>query len=76
MPDENKGDLYIRGLSRGLRDLFKSACAKNGTDMKKEIVCFLKAYIEESNRVHIGGDGETSKAVRIAKKRLKPRLIV
>ena len=66
-----KGDVYIRGCPRGLRDMFKAACARNGSNMNAVVRAFMQAYIDESERIHIGGDGVTSKPVRIAKRMVK-----
>lgn len=70
---ESKGDVYVRGCPRGLRDQFKSACAINGTNMNRELQKFMRLFIEESRRIHIGNDNELDKTTRIVRKLFKKK---
>ena len=42
--------ILLRGVSRDVRDHFKSLCAKKGTSMTAEIVDFMRSSVKQANR--------------------------
>ncbi len=43
-------DLFIRNVPLHVRDQFKSVCARRRSNMTREIIDFMRRFVDEQNR--------------------------
>jgi hypothetical protein len=48
-----KGDLFLRGISMRVRDLFKACCARRGLPMNLVIERWMRAFIKREHQIDL-----------------------
>lgn len=54
MPNKFKrtiGTIYVRNIPRSTRDMFHAACARKGSNMKRELILLMKRFIQEQQQI-------------------------
>lgn len=46
MKNDKQTSLHVRGVPKPLKKSFKAKCAENGKSMTKEVLRFMKKYVD------------------------------
>lgn len=45
--------LYVRDVPRDVHDFFKAACIRRGSNMRREIIAFMREFIKDSKHLRM-----------------------